>query len=170
METDCTVCRDNAQVYATNGLGGGRCVCSHGYVLSLDFNNCIIPHSTAKSHEFVFDSCGKQYESNDVTLFGDSYDSSMPAPTPVLNRGVFLNNKTFFTVEGLIFGSNFAMNAWIRSHDTGYGTIFSTNTERNWAQETIIDFSFRVANSKSGDRKRKNMLELKDWTSMESHF
>jgi hypothetical protein len=62
------------------------------------------------------------------------------------------------------------MNAWVKSHDTGYATLFSSNTECQWSDEEIINFSWRLANSKNNDKKRKNMLELKDWTSDNSHF
>ena len=62
------------------------------------------------------------------------------------------------------------MNAWVKSHDTGYATLFSSNTECQWSDEDIINFSWRLANSKNNDKKRKSMLELKDWTSDDSHF
>ena len=168
-KTDCTSCRDNATVYYSSH-DAGRCVCQSGYQLSIDYNECVIPHSRAKAHEFIFDSCQSDYESNGVCLVGSSYDSTTPHPLSVHHRGVFFNNKSYFQVNNLIFGSNFAMNTWIKSHDTGYATLFSTNTECQWSDSEIINFSWRLANSKNNDKKRKSMLELKDWTSDDSHF
>lgn len=109
-------------------------------------------------------------------LIGSSHDPNTANPMPVHNRGVFLNNRTYFTVENLIFNSNFAMNAWIKSHDSGYATLFSTNTECLYSDDNIINFSWRVSNGKEaqngkkGDKKRLSMLELKDWTNDSSSF
>jgi len=89
---------------------------------------------------------------------------------PVHHRGVFLSNKTYFEVQNLIFSSNFAMNAWVKSHDTGYGTLFSTNINCNWTDNDIINFAWRIANSKQSETKRVDMIELKDFTWEESHF
>ena len=81
----------------------------------------------SKHSDFIFNHCASSYESNDVTLVGHSSEKSTSYPLPVRKRGVFFNNKTYFRVEGLVLGSNFAMNAWIKSHDTGYATLFSVN-------------------------------------------
>lgn len=149
---------------------GGRCVCATGYHLSTDFNRCIIPHSFATYHEFTFDACMSQYESNNVELVGASFDSSEPFPLPVHHRGVFLSNKTYFEVNNLIFSSNFAMNAWVKSHDTGFGTLFSSNILCDVFDNDIINFAWRVSNHKVTERKRTDMIELQDFTREDSHF
>lgn len=70
---------------------------------------------------------------------------------PVHNRGVFLNNRTYFTLENLLFNSNFALNAWIKSHDSGYAALFSSNTQHMYNDNNIINFSWRVSNGKQAE-------------------
>ena len=81
---------------------------------------------------------------------------------------VFFNNKTYFRVEGLNLGSSFAMNAWIKSHDTGYATLFSVNGDCSYRDSTVSEFSWRLANGKQYNRKRRNMIGLTDWSNGDS--
>lgn len=131
---------------------------------------CVVPPPTDLFHEFNFDCCSATFESNGVTLFGDSYDSHHPYPLAVQHRGAFLNNRTYYKIKGLDFSSNFGFNAWINSHDTGYATIFSVNADGIWDDDTVVSFSWRVANSKVSDTKRKNMVELRDWSNHTTKF
>lgn len=131
---------------------------------------CIIPPVTDKFHEFNFDCCSSELESNGVTLYGDSFDHNHPYPLPVQHRGAFLNNRTYYKIQGLNFSSSFAMNAWVNSHDTGYATIFSIKAEDVWSDDTVVSFTWRLANQKVVETKRKNMIELRDWSNNETKF
>jgi len=140
------------------------CVCSPGFVQGKDSYSCEIPPDTTDIHEFTFDCCSSIWQSNGVTLYGDSFDHYNPYPLPVQDRGVFLNNRTYFKIQCLDFASNFGFNAWINSHDTGYATLLSINAENEWGEDIVSSFSWRVANRAHKEYSRKSMIELRDWT------
>jgi len=117
------------------------------------------------------------YESQGIRLTGASYDHSHNAhkyPLPVPNRGVFFNNKTYFKVEGLVLNNNFSMNTWLKSHDTGYATLFAASgcAEIERAVDRVINsWSWRLANGKhQRGRKRQHMVEVTDWSYEASHI
>ena len=145
----------------------GRCLCYEGYELDADVG-CVYIGDRAPYSEFDFSYCVSQYEDHGVKLVGQSYSATVLYPLPVDNRGVFFNNKTYFRVDGLVLGSNFAMNAWIKSHDTGYSTIFGVNGNCLNRGSSTSEFSWRLANSKVTNGKRHNMLEITDWSNEES--
>jgi len=145
-----------------------RCMCYDGYEMDPEVG-CIYIGYIPEATKITFDHCASSYTSNTITLVGQSYDLYAHYPLPVDNRGVFFNNKTYFRVDGLFLGASFAMNAWIKSHDTGYATIFSINGECQNRGGTIEEFSWRLANSTKRNRKRHNMIELTDWTQDDSN-
>jgi len=107
-------------------------------------------------------------------MTGASYDHHHKHPLPVSKRGVFFNNKTYFIVEGLVLSNNFSMNTWLKSHDTGYATIFATSgcAEIERAVEKVIhSWSWRLSNSNKQHgkkKKRSNAIEVTDWSNQAS--
>ena len=97
-------------------------------------------------------------------------DEKYSYPLPVLGRGVFFNNKTAFKVSGFIAHGEFAINAWIKSHDAGYASIFSTNHPSATSKDEIQSFSWRVANFAKTDQKRDNMVEIRNWIDSHTRF
>lgn len=138
-ELECTSCKAFAELYF------GECLCQPGLYMSPQ-GECTSTEY-AKYTEFVFNTCSDRYTNNGVEMVGDSYDMASRSPQPVFNRGVFFNNKTFFRINGLHLSSNFSMVTWIRSHDTGYATIFSTGVQYPSDNDLITSFTWRVSNS-----------------------
>jgi len=163
----CNTCHEGMEIKDKKEMG--YCECSPGYVESShELYRCVVPAPTDQFHEFSFEDCSYEIESNGVTLTGASFDSHHPRPLPVQHRGAFLNNRTYYKIEGLDFSSNFGYNAWINSHDTGYATVLSINAQNCWNEDTITSFSWRVANRKKVTHSRKNMIELRDWSNQDT--
>jgi len=140
----------------------GQCLCDVGYEMDPDLG--CVHVGPPKYSEFVFNHCASNFQNGDVGLVGDSAETASLYPLPVNKRGVFFNNKTYFRMTGLTLGSNFAMNTWIKSHDTGYATIFSVNGDCLNQGSTVSEFSWRIANGKRTDKRRHNAQELTDWS------
>ena len=152
----CTLCGENMNLYY------GQCLCDVGYEMDPDLG--CVHVGPPKYSEFVFNHCASNFQNGDVGLVGDSAETASLYPLPVNKRGVFFNNKTYFRMTGLTLGSNFAMNTWIKSHDTGYATIFSVNGDCLNQGSTVSEFSWRIANGKRTDKRRHNAQELTDWS------
>jgi proprotein convertase subtilisin/kexin type 5 len=77
-EYDCLSCHDNADLHGTDR--SSYCECRTGYSIVDDLYGCIETHGTARYHEFVFDCCKKDWESNGVTLLGESLENDWHYP------------------------------------------------------------------------------------------
>jgi hypothetical protein len=93
-EYDCLSCYANAEL--RGGENASYCLCKSGFHYIDNYHACTQPHGASKFHEWIFDACQSDWESNGAYLKGASLANTYDYPSSAHSRGVFLNNKTYF--------------------------------------------------------------------------